>query len=274
MSSRAFMRKIALNVLYRINPGNITIRHPYTKDKFWLHSFRHRSYWYYGKKRECKTMQIFSEIIRPGDFVVELGGHIGYLAVYFAHLVGPQGKVLVFEPGPNNLPYVRRNVASYKNTTVVPKAVSDFDGQGQLYIENLTGANDTLCKDFPSLVGNLRACGISGLKSSTIPIECITLDSVFRETDLPRPSVVKIDVEGAELSVLRGMDDLLRRDDVAIMIEVTQDRAEVYRLLEERGYVLFNDAREPIKDRKQVHDDNVFCFKRSDPRFKEFSRSP
>lgn len=74
------------------------------------------------------------------------------------------------------------------------------------------------------------------------------------------------------MSVLRGMDYLLQRDGLAIMIEVTQNRAEVYRLLEERGYVLFNDARKPIKDRKEVHDDNVFCFKRSDSRIKEFSR--
>lgn len=96
-------------------------------------------------------MQIFSEIIRPGDFVVELGGHIGHLTVYFAHLVGAEGRVLVFEPGPNNLPYIQRNIASHKNVTLVAKAVSDFVGQTQFYIENLTGGTIACAKIFHPL---------------------------------------------------------------------------------------------------------------------------
>jgi hypothetical protein len=72
---------------------------------------------------------------------------------------------------------------------------------------------------------------------------------------------------------VRGMEDLLRQDGVALMIEVTQNRAEVYQLLREHGYDLFNDAREPIENLSMTHDENLFCFKTSDPRIKNFARA-
>src|SRR5216684_3285865 len=82
------LRSIVLRFLRRVNPGDMTIRHHYTNDRFKLHSFRHRGYWYFGKHREYETMSLFPEIIADGDFVVEIGGHIGYMSLYFAHLVG------------------------------------------------------------------------------------------------------------------------------------------------------------------------------------------
>lgn len=48
-------------------------------------------------------MKTLAELARPGDTVVELGGHIGYLSVHLAKIVGDDGTVIVFEPGPNNL---------------------------------------------------------------------------------------------------------------------------------------------------------------------------
>jgi predicted methyltransferase len=69
---------------------------------FGSHSFKHYTYWYDGERREQTTMELFAKLINPGDVVVEVGGHIGYIAVYFSHLVGKQGRVVVFEPGPNN----------------------------------------------------------------------------------------------------------------------------------------------------------------------------
>ena len=108
---RISLRRLAIRILNRVNPGDITIRHPYTKERFRLHSFRHKDYWYHGKSREEHSMHLFSELISPGDLVIDIGGHIGYISSYFAGLVGPKGQVIVFEPGSNNLPYLRKNVA-------------------------------------------------------------------------------------------------------------------------------------------------------------------
>jgi hypothetical protein len=105
----------------RINPGDVTIRHHYTGDPFRLHSFRHKAYWSNGRRRDELEMATFAELVRPGDNVIEVGGHIGYVSLYFAWLVGCHGRVHVFEAGPDNLPYLRGNVAFHKQVTVVER---------------------------------------------------------------------------------------------------------------------------------------------------------
>ena len=111
------LRRLILPLFAKINPGNITIRHHFTDQKFYLHSFRHKNYWVHGKKREQTTMDLFEILIDFGDTVIELGAHIGYISLYFAKLVGDNGNVVVFEPGPDNFKYLYRNVSQNKNNT-------------------------------------------------------------------------------------------------------------------------------------------------------------
>ena len=94
------IRQLITWIFYRINPGNVTIRHHYTGEKIWLHSFRHKGYWAHGRGREKNSMELYSSLIRPGDLIVEVGGHIGYISTYFAKLVGLDGRAEYFEPGP------------------------------------------------------------------------------------------------------------------------------------------------------------------------------
>ncbi len=100
-------RKGILPLLKFFNPGRVSIRHHYTGKKFSLDAFHHKGYWYHGKKREQATMELFGKLIKPNYTVIEIGGHIGYITNYFSHLV-PNGQVYVFEPGINNLPYLRK----------------------------------------------------------------------------------------------------------------------------------------------------------------------
>src|SRR5262249_12209411 len=108
---RAVMR-LVLPMMRKLDLGDITIRHHWTGDALRLHSCRHKGYWYHGKRREYATMEVFSELLKSRDFVVEIGAHIGYVSLYLAHLIGREGRLVVFEPGPNNLPYLRRNTMS------------------------------------------------------------------------------------------------------------------------------------------------------------------
>jgi len=264
------LRRLAIKILYRINPGDITIRHHYTKDRFRLHSFRHKDYWYHGKAREKNTMRIFSEMISPGSFVIEIGGHIGYITTYFAHLVGSKGRIVVFEPGPNNLPYIRRNIAPHSNITLVEKAVADFVGPTQFHIESLSGQNNSLLNHHKNLDANLRSAGIRKINTSIVEVLCTSLDIFLAEAALPIPSFVKIDVEGAEISVLYGMKKALQNDRIVLMIEVTENQETIYRLLKECGFIMYNDSRRPIDD-PQYMNGNVFCVKENDLRINRFS---
>src|SRR5690349_12289207 len=102
------LRRILIPLLNRWSPGDITLRHHWTGESVRLHSFRHKGYWYHGRRREEETMRLFSQLLKPGDSVIEVGGHIGYISLYFKALV-EHGDVFVFEPGANNLPYIRQN---------------------------------------------------------------------------------------------------------------------------------------------------------------------
>ena len=117
------LRSFIIPFLKKLNLGNIHIKHHYTGTKFKLDAFTHKGYWYHGKNREKVQMDIFKMIINEGDTVFELGAHIGYISLYFSKLVGPSGKLYVFEPGANNLPYTRVNIShsKSKNITLIEK---------------------------------------------------------------------------------------------------------------------------------------------------------
>jgi len=261
---RNWFRPLAINLFRRFNPGNITIRHQYTGDRILLHSFQHRAYWYKGKSRERSTMELFARLIAPGDFVIDIGGHIGYITLYLASLVGERGKVVVFEPGPNNLPYIRANVQGHATIDLVEKAASDLVGPALFYIENLTGQNNSLLSHYAVFEANARFSGISG-DTMTVEVDCTTVDDFLETERLPIPSLIKIDVEGAELAVLTGMTVLLRKPGVALMVEVTEQKQSVFDFLTDRGYVLFNERKCRLSEASSLAF-NVFCLRQDDPR--------
>ena len=136
---------------------------------------------------------------------------------------------IVFEPGPNNLPYLRANVAPYPNIEVVEAACSDVDGEAEFWIENLTGQNNTLVHDYKVWAVNRdRAFSREALRPITVPT--VRLDSFLAQSEL-RPDLLKIDVEGAELMVLRGGERCLAECRPKLVVEVTENEREVDELL-------------------------------------------
>ena len=70
---------------------------------------------------------VVTKEIQPGDTVLDLGANIGYFTLLFAKLVGNNGIVFAFEPEPQNIALLTKNIKinNYKNVTLVPKAVSN-----------------------------------------------------------------------------------------------------------------------------------------------------
>src|ERR1700676_1731799 len=92
------LKRLFLPVFQRINPGDITIAHHWTSDRIRLHSFKHKTYWFHGRNRKRNSMEQLARFISHGDCVLDVGGHIGYTAVYLSYLVGGTGRVYTFEP--------------------------------------------------------------------------------------------------------------------------------------------------------------------------------
>jgi FkbM family methyltransferase len=268
-ATRAALCRVMLPVFQRLHIGDIVVRHHWTGRPIVVHSFKHRSYWYHGRRREHDTMILLARLCSPGDWVIDIGGHIGYVSVYLASLVTENGRVTVFEPGPNNLPYLRRNVAGDPAIELIEKAVTDQPGSVELFTEDLSGQNNSIVRDYRTLTNNQRRTGIHRMPVHSVRVSSTTLDrEIAARSRLP--SLIKIDVEGAELQVLRGMELTLAGPCTALVLEITENCDEVFDLLSRHGFVLFTPQREAVRWTPGRRGDFV-CVKPSDPRYQLFT---
>lgn len=145
------------------------------------------------------SADLLIRIVREGMVVVDLGAHIGYCTLIAAKAVGEKGKVFAFEPEPNNYASLLRNIQvnEFKNIVPVPKAVSNYNGVAELFVP-----------PYSRLVSRMYARE-KGWES--IPIETTTLDSFFSDKDC-RIDLIKIDIEGAEVTALEGMANILEKN--------------------------------------------------------------
>ena len=252
------LRRIALPLLKLFN-RDIFLKHPWTGDKFKLSLFEHKGYWFYGKNRECDEMIAFGCLLFPGARVLEVGGHIGFTSLYFASLVDSFGKVIVFEPGPNNLKYIKSNIAKAGNVRLEVAGCSDLDGESVLYIDNLTGQNNSLIFNFEGLAANAKAA--PGVQVSTAPVTISTVKiDTYCEQSAYQPDFIKIDVEGHELAVLRGAEKLLDSEKPPmLMVEVQSDHIEIVEMLRNYGYCLFSATGELTGDSLGEKNGNIFA---------------
>ena len=152
-----------------------------------------------------------------GTFI-DVGAHVGGITLPAASHVGPEGRVLAIEPNPNTATVLRRNLTKnlLKNTTVVELACLDERKRTVFYV------NDSSHSGKSSLSG--RNAG----SRQTVTIECDTLDSIAATHEVDRVDVVKIDVEGAELQVLKGMERLLKEFLPIVILEVEPTLLEAF----------------------------------------------
>lgn len=247
------LRKVALPVLGKFS-FDFRASHPWIGGtQYRLNSFKHKGYWWHRGRRERETMILFRHLVQPGGVVLEVGGHIGFISLYFGELVGSDGLVFAFEPGNDNLRYLRENVSSYnrktgeERVTIVENAVSDRSGVEEFFEENLTGQNNSLVKDFRGLENNKRWAFVS---SDTVKREVKTLaldDWFFENKDQfvkkENQIFVKIDVEGAELKVLLGGGEFFQQIKPLMMCEIQADREAIFKWAGIHGYRLFDPSR-------------------------------
>jgi FkbM family methyltransferase len=140
---------------------------------------------------ERRVKPVITEITRPGDCVWDVGAHIGTYTHQFLELVAPTGQVIAFDPIPENTALLR-NLASEPQLTVVEAALADYDGMASFIIAGRKN-------------GGLSHIGESpdGLK-----VRVARGDSMLEE-GIPKPDVIKIDVEGFEGDVLNGLTNVL-----------------------------------------------------------------
>jgi FkbM family methyltransferase len=166
-----------------------------TRAKVHTESSYTRSEVRYFLLREADVAGFFLDRLRPDDVFYDIGGNVGIYTVLAANCLGG-GEVIAFEPFPPNRRELERNLA-----------LNDSDAQ----VVEVALADETGEVAFTSPAGCEEGCGIASIQpdgSGEFFVETTPVDSLVGD-EVPPPDAVKIDVEGAELRVLDGMDEAL-----------------------------------------------------------------
>lgn len=155
---------------------------------------------------EPEVHAAMTRTIGTGMSVLDVGAHVGLFTLAAARRVGPTGRVFAFEPSPATLVSLRRHITLNgfdDRVEVVPAAVGDIEGETPFYVYGETMSASVARASLDEL-----SPGREAMPASEITVPVVTLDGLCTERGV-RPDRVKIDVEGAELRVLRGAVELL-----------------------------------------------------------------
>jgi FkbM family methyltransferase len=182
---------------------------------------------------DLAVTETFARLIRPGDTVIDAGANIGYMALLAARAAGPNGKVYAFEPYPPLIEILRQNVLQDRvccpaaEIAIREEALGAITGTVRLAIPEGIKDNDGL------------AYVISSGDSTEHAVE-VALTTIDAEFPSPAIDIMKIDVEGYELDVLKGMRRTLACSRLRHVLfeDHEQARGEVARNFESTGYTL------------------------------------
>lgn len=171
---------------------------------------------------ELPLQKALSKHLNQGDIVYDIGANVGFFTVISAKLVGNSGHVYAFEPDPNNIKSLEHNVQlnSFANVTVLKQAVARSTGTGELLLGRHSGGH-TLSTTAKSQAPKYQS-------SPKIPVKLVAIDDLVAQQIIAPPAVVKIDVEGAELDVLQGMSQTIKKFKPIIIYEIDDPLEETF----------------------------------------------
>lgn len=158
--------------------------------------------------QESKHLVVFSckhilsyfqkEVMKKGDIIIDAGAYPGDFTTIASRIVGEEGRVLAFEPNPENRSYLEEVLETnnhYPNVEIFDQALYSSQGTSRL----LKRGSDS------RIIDNRRNY------SSIIEVETTTIDTVLKDMNLmERISLIKMDIEGAEIEAVKGAEETIR----------------------------------------------------------------
>lgn len=174
---------------------------------------------------EHDKQALVARLVKPGMKIFDIGANAGFYALAFSRLTGAGGHVWAFEPFAENasnvLHHLRLNAIG--NVTLVQAAVADRPGVAGFQI------------------AQSNSMGMLAAQAKGYLVPTVALDVLIQNGTVPMPDLIKMDVEGAEASVLEGAKTLLRHRTVVLLVALHGDvpMRACLTLLHEAGYEAF-----------------------------------
>jgi len=197
----ADQRRSILFQTWRVFPGAIVpVRLPF--GAWWLAQHEYSTDMILNSGYEKTETDFVQKMLQDGMTVLDVGANRGYYAMLASRRVGPHGRVIGFEPSPRERKFLKANLllSRCRNVTVEPIALGSKPGQADLYVVDgySTGCNCLRPRD-------------SEFAGKNVHVAVRTLDEYTRAEGIRGVDLLKIDIEGGELEVIKGAGTLLRQ---------------------------------------------------------------
>lgn len=163
---------------------------------------------------EAAELAFVQRFLKPGMTVLDLGAHHGLYTLLASKCVGRDGKVIAFEPSPRERKALRLHLKlnRCKNVDVQELALGDKQTTADLHVVD----------DWAAGCNSLRPPDVAA-RTTPVPVSIVRLDDWLIEHRIERVDFIKLDVEGAELTTLKGAAKLLKRAPRPAILAEVQD---------------------------------------------------
>jgi FkbM family methyltransferase len=221
-----------------------------------LRDWCERRAFFQGHYYQFELLDLLEELIRPGDYVIDVGANIGMVTTLSARLVGPSGAVHAFEPSKDTHARLRKHIEinAFNNVSLHSFALSDHAGEAKLLFPTVHSGQ-----------ARVSAGQSDVLDRNASDVRLARGDEVLSELDPSRPMLIKIDVEGHEFQTLNGLSNLLARSDVAAICEIVTELlahagstpSDIFNLMRGQGFIPFKIAERRTRWVKRVRLDSL-----------------
>jgi len=199
-SRKMLMKKIPIYEVYnniRIKIDNGTLFH-------WLNVFNYDGF---------ETILLLEKYLTSGDIYIDIGANYGYMSINADRLVGDNGLVIAVEPEPRALSLLKFNADLNKSKLmIVQKAISDLPGKSSFNVATEIGL---------SRLDNSKKNTFGMTLEKRVAVQKTTLDLLADELILEKDiKLVKVDVEGHELSILKGASQVIAKHKTIFILEI------------------------------------------------------
>ena len=172
---------------------------------------------------------------------VDIGAHFGFFSLLANHLVGENGRVISIDPTPSTFQVLTHNLTSNaEHQNYITHNIAAFDQNTSLSFFDYGVSNS----GYNSLVG-ARLKSIDG-SGASITVKALRMDEVLLSDKVERVDLIKIDAESAELNVLRGLIDTMKKFSPKIILEIgdtyvqeTTKTRDLIDFMDKQGYQTF-----------------------------------
>jgi FkbM family methyltransferase len=161
-------------------------------------------------KYEVLKKKAMVKLLKFGETFLDVGANMGDYSLMAGKIVGKTGKVISIEPAPETIKWLKKSIKlnGYDHIIIQNCALGEKNGTAKLYLSHVSGWHSLL----PSLPGR---------NQGQIDVEVKTLDNLLKEMNEPDIDMIKIDVEGSELDVLKGgYQTLTKNQDIIVLIDI------------------------------------------------------